>query len=140
MNKKVVILLIVGLILIYPLVTLFRLDQAISAGTSLEQVQETLLAFQVSIWISWIFLAGLAIYYKWTLRRNLIFTLTYGFLFICFCLFGTYTQMMFNLFQLPSAFEDEYTLGVFTAVLNIVVSAVLTGFLQAGVWWFTRKR
>ena len=66
MNKKVVILLIVGLILIYPLVTLFRLDQAISAGTSLEQVQERLLGFQVSIWMSWLFLAVMSIYYKWT--------------------------------------------------------------------------
>lgn len=129
-----------GLVLIFPLVMLFQLDQSISAGADLERVQEKLLGFQISIWISWIFLVSLAVFYKWTRKRNSIFSLTYGFLFICFSIFGTYTQMMVNQFQLPSSFEDDYTLGVFTAVQNIVVSAVLTGFLQAGVWWFTRKR
>lgn len=140
MSKKAVFLIVYGLVLIYPLFMLFRLDQALSAGTDLERVQEKLLGFQIGIWISWIFLVSLAIYYKWTKKRNFIFSLTYGFLFVCFSIFGTYTQMMANQFHLPSSFEDDYTLGVFTAVQNIVVSAVLTGFLQAGVWWFTRKR
>ena len=139
MNKKGIFLFVSGIVLIYPLVMLFQLDQALSTGTDLERVRGKLTSFQISIWISWILLAGLAVFYKWTRNRNLIFSLTYGFLFVCFSIFGMYSQMLVNHFQLPSPFEDEYTLGVFTAVQNIVVSAVLTGFLQAGVWWFTRK-
>lgn len=129
-----------GLILAYPLFRIFQVDGSLSTGAELEQVQGKLLGYQLSIWISWIVLVGLAVYYKWTRKRNLLFTLTYGFLFICFSIFGTYTQIMINHFQLSTSFEDDYTLGIFTAVQNIVVSAVLTGFLQAGVWWFTRRR
>ena len=140
MNKKGIFLFVSGFVLIYPLVMLFQLDQALSTGTDLERVRGKSTSFQISIWISWIVLVGLAVYYKWTAKRNLIFSFTYGFIFICFSIFGTYTQMLVNRFQLPSSFVDDYTLGVFTAVQNIVVSAVLTVFLQAGVWWFTRKR
>ncbi len=139
MGKKGILLVLFGIILLYPIFTLFQLDQAISDATNLDQIEDRLLNYQISIWISWVFLVSMGIYYKWTRKRNLFFTLTYGFLFVAFCIFGTYTQMAVNLFQVPSSFEDNYTLGVFTAVQNILVSAVLTGFLQAGVWWFTRR-
>src|SRR5690606_9408008 len=103
------------------------------------QVEEKLVNYQISIWISWIFMVTAAIFFKWGLKRNLLFTATYGFLFLAFSMFGIYTQLIVNLFEIPTSLEDNYTLGVFTAVQNIIVSAVLTGSLQAGVWWFTRR-
>ena len=136
MGKKGLLLMLFGFILVYPLISLFQLDRVISDATDLNLVGKKLVNYQVSIWISWILLAVLGIYYKWTKKRNLFFTLTYGFLFIAFSIFGTYTQFMVNVFEIPSSFEDGYTLGIFTAVQNIIVSAVLTGFLHAGVWWF----
>lgn len=138
MGKKGILLVLFGLILVYPLITLFQLDQSISDAVDLDLVKKYLLNYQVSIWISWIFFAALGIYHKWTRKRNFFFTLTYGFLFIAFSIFGTYTQIIVNLFEMASTFEDGYTLGIFTAVQGIIVSAVLTGFLQAGVWWFHR--
>lgn len=139
MGRKGILLLLFGLILVYPLVTLFQLNQSVSDRNELHLVENKLLNYQISIWISWIFLVSLGVYYKWTRSRNLFFTLTYGFLFLAFSIFGTYTQMTVNIYQIPSSIEDDYTLGVFTAVQNIIVSAVLTGSLQAGVWWFTRR-
>lgn len=139
MGRKGILLLLFGLILVYPLVTLFQLNQSVSDRNELHLVENKLLNYQISIWISWIFLVALGVYYKWTRSRNLFFTLTYGFLFLAFSIFGTYTQMTVNIYQIPSSIEDDYTLGVFTAVQNIIVSAVLTGSLQAGVWWFTRR-
>jgi len=139
MGRKGILLLLFGLILVYPLVTLFQLNQSVSDRNELHLVENKLLNYQISIWISWIFLVALGVYYKWTRSRNLFLSLTYGFLFLAFSIFGTYTQMTVNIYQIPSSIEDDYTLGVFTAVQNIIVSAVLTGSLQAGVWWFTRR-
>ena len=101
--------------------------------------EKQLFNFQRSIWISWLILVSLAIYYKWTRKRNLLFYLTYAFLFVAFAVFGIYVQKLVNVFEVPSNFEDSYTLGVFSAFQNILVSGVLTGFLQAAVWWFTRR-
>jgi len=139
MGKKGILLVLFGLFLLYPIFTLFQLDQAVSEATEFSLLESRLLNYQISIWISWVLLVSLGIYYKWTRKRNLFFTLTYGYLFVAFCIFGTYTQMAVNTFQVPSSFEDDYTLGVFTAVQNIIVSAALTGFLHAAVWWFTRR-
>lgn len=128
-----------GLLLLYPVFSLFQLDQGVTARAELEIVEGRLLRYQISIWIGWIFMAAISIYYKWTHKRNLFFMLTYGFLFLGFMVYGIYIQKIVNLFGLPSRFEDSYTFGVFTAVQHILVSSILTGFLQAGVWWFTRR-
>lgn len=139
MKQKLLSLLVLGLIVLYPILTLFQLDQVISTASDLQLVEERLVNYELSIWISWVFMVCLAVYFKWTKKRNLIFIATYGFLFISFSIFGTYTQLMFNIFDIPSSFKDGYTLGIFTAIQKIVISGSLTGFLQAGVWWFTRR-
>lgn len=139
MKKKTILMIVIALVWLYPVYSLFALEQATGPENQLDQVRVSLLDYQVSLWISWVIMAVIAIYYKWTFKSNFFFSLAYGFLLLGFILFGYYSQRMVSLFDIPSTFDDDHTLGVFAAVQNILVAAILTGFLQAGVWWFTRR-
>ena len=139
MTKKSVLLTIFILILIYPIYCIFQLEAINGVEGQPEEAQARLINYQISIWISWIVMACMAVYTKWSRKSNFFFNLTYGFLIIAFAIFGYYTQMVVTAYDLPSQFSDGYTHGLFAAVQNIVISAIFTGLLHAGVWWFTRR-
>lgn len=139
MEKRTILLVIFIAVLCYPVFTAYQYWEVIAAGRGIEVVENQLISYQISIWITWVITVAMAVYYKWTEKNNLMFYVTYGFIVAAFILFGAFSQMMVNEFDLPSPFEDDYTLGVFAAIQNIFVSALLTGFLHAGVWWFTRR-
>ena len=139
MSRRTLLLIIFIVVLFYPLYTAFQLEQVIEAEQSLEKVRSSLKGYQASAWITWVVLVSIAVYYKWTQKKNFFFFLTYGFLAIAFGIFGSFAQAVVNNFNLPSSFEDGYTYGILSAVQNIFVAAILTGFLQAAVWWFTRR-
>lgn len=139
MKKKNILLAIFALVLCYPLFTAYQFWEVIISNRGLEVVENQLISYQISIWLTWIITVAMAVYFKWTEKNNLMFYVTYTFLVLAFIFFGIFSQMMVNNFNLPSSFEDSYTLGVFAAIQNIFVSVLLTGFLHAGVWWFTRR-
>ena len=139
MTKKSVLLFIFIILLFYPIYSIFQLEAITGVEGEPEEAQSGLINYQISIWISWIVMACMAVYTKWSRKSNLFFNLTYGFLIIAFAIFGYYTQLIITTYDLPSHFSDNYTHGVFAAVQNIVISIVLTGLLQVGVWWFTRR-
>lgn len=133
------LIIILLLIIIYPIFSFVLLEQTLSDEPSLEATQDQIYNFRLSIWISWIVFAVVSVYYKWTREENLFFNSTYIFLLIAFSFFGYSIQNMTNIFDLPTRFDDNYSLGVFTAIQNLLAPAVLTIFLQLAVWWFTRK-
>ncbi|MGM1056561.1 MAG: hypothetical protein ACQEWG_11800 [Bacteroidota bacterium] len=137
--KKKMLIIILLLIIIYPIFSFVLLEQTLSDEPSLEAAQDQIYNFRLSIWISWIVFAVVSVYYKWTREENLFFNITYIFLLIAFSFFGYSIQNMSNIFDLPTRFDDNYSLGVFTAIQNFFAPAVLTIFLQLAVWWFTRK-
>ncbi|GHA50552.1 hypothetical protein GCM10007103_34130 [Salinimicrobium marinum] len=139
MSKKPVLLVLCLIIVAYPVISIFQLEQTISEAANAAAAHQSLVNYQISVWVSWLVLVFLSIYYKWTQKRNIFFYFTYGFIVVAFSIFGYYTQAIVNNFDLPSRFEDNYTHGVFTGIINIITSGILTGFLQAGVWWFTRR-
>lgn len=139
MKRKTVLVIIFILLLFYSLYSVFVLEEVISSGSSIREAESALIAFQRSIWITWILLVSMAVYYKWVKKRNFIFYFTYAFLFVAFAVYGIYVQRLVTAYDMPSSFEDSYTLGVFSALQQILMSAILTGFLQAAVWWFTRR-
>lgn len=138
MRKKSVLRLVAILSLIYPVVALFGATEAIGEVTAREAESE-IIGYQVSIWLAWVVLVIVAVYFKWTQKKNFFFFFTYAYLVIAFGLFGYLSQDLILTYNLPSRFEDHYTFAVLTALQNIIMAAVLTGFLQAGVWWFTRR-
>jgi hypothetical protein len=136
--KKGTLLIVAVLVLIYPVVTLYGALDAIGEAT-FQQAEHYFTNYQASIWISWVALVSVAVYFKWTLKRNFFFYFTYVFIAIAFGLVGYLGQELILVYNLPGRFEDHYTFAVLTALQNIIMAALLTGFLQAGVWWFTRR-
>lgn len=139
MDIKRILLVIFITILLYPAYKLISLGSYMGTAGSLEEVQREILNYQVSIWISWVVMVCIAVYSKWTEKKNSFFILTYFFVAVGFIFLGIYYQQMISEFDLPSRFRDGYTHGVLVAVQNLLMAGILTGFLQAGVWWFTRR-
>ncbi|SDL20226.1 hypothetical protein SAMN04488034_102615 [Salinimicrobium catena] len=138
MSKKAILRTLVILVLLYPVYMLFKAGNALDLQ-DVQQARNSVLNYQVSIWISWVLLSVVSIYYKWSEKRNFFFYFTYGFLLVSCSVFGYFHQSLVNAYDLPSPFEDSYTLGVVVTLQNLVVSFVLTALLQAAVWWFTRR-
>lgn len=138
MEKKAVLRALVIIALLYPAYMLFLANAGLSSGEMLAAEQD-ILEYQISVWISWVFLVSVAVFFKWTEKKNFFFYFTYAFLVIAFGLYGYLYQDFVNTFDLPSSFEDRYTLGVLVTFQNLIVSVILTAFLHGGVWWFTRR-
>lgn len=139
MNKKHLIIGLFVLLLLYPAISVLMLSQEFGIGSTPERLAGLLSSYRISLWLSWVVLASLAVFYKWTTGKNFFFNFIYIFLGIGFSFFGYYSQSLVNIFDLSSPFSDVYTLGFLVGIQSFVVPAVLTGFLQAGVWWFTRR-
>lgn len=139
MKKKTLVLLVFFFLLIYPGYKAIQISSVFLAAESTEEIRILITHFQLSIWLSWVGMAVLAVYYKWTEINNLLFKLTYGFLVMAFGLFGYFTQHTLNIFNIDSRFSDSYTLGVFTALQHLALAVVLTIFLQIAVRIFQTK-
>ncbi len=139
MDKKIVTLIVICFGILYPAISVYLLHQSMNSISEAENFESNISAYQLSVWLSWVVLVILAIYYKWTTEKNVLFNVTYAFLLFGFGIYGYYVQEMVNMFQLDSGFTDNYSFGVFTALSNLAVAGILTGFLQASVWWFTRR-
>lgn len=137
-KERKVLWVIVILILFYPVYALFQATNAMGPE-DIEVAENRLVNFQTSAWLSWLVFVSISVYYKWTQKKNLFFFFTYAYLLIVFGIFGYLSQDLVLIYGLPSRFEDDHTFGVLIALQNILAAAVLTGFLQGAVWWFTRK-
>lgn len=138
MEKKAVLRVLVIITLLYPAYMLFLANTSLNTGEVLA-AQEDILGYRISVWIIWVFLVSVAVFFKWTEKKNFFFYFTYAYLGVAFGLYGYLHQDLVNTFDLPSSFDDNYTLGILVALQNLIVSIILTAFLQAGVWWFTRR-
>lgn len=139
MSKKQLFHIIFFIILLYPVFTLVQLDQVRNASSGMELFQNVLSHFHISIWIVWIFMAALAVSYKWTTQKNTFFHYLYVYLLIGYFIYGWYLHQMVTGTGIDTGFKDDYTLVVLKTLQGFAVSAILTAFLQAAVWWFTRR-
>src|SRR6056297_678410 len=130
MKKKALLRFFVILVLVYPALMLFLADENLNVS-DLQDTENGILNYQISVWISWIVLASIAVYYKWTEKKNFFFYFTYGFIILAFSIYGFLYQSFITGYNLPSPFSDTYTSGVLVAFQNIFVSGILTGILQA---------
>lgn len=138
-HKKQVFIAIFIVLILFPAMAGYDFFFSMRAGAGDLALEPLLNSYRLRIWLAWICMVLIAIIYKWSLKDNFFFYWTYVFLLVAFAVFGYILQLFVNNFQIPTGFNDSYTFGVFSALLNFGGAAVLTGFLQAGVWWFTRK-
>lgn len=137
MSQKKILLGLLCLLLLYPVLMFFQLERSMELNTDLTRVKQMIANYQVSIWISWVVFAAVSVFHKWTQKKNFFFIFTYCFLAIAFTIFGFYLRSALNQFNIEAGEEENFS--SFTAFFNFVVSAMLTGFLQASTWWFTRR-
>lgn len=139
MDKQKLYIIITALGLLYPIIALFNLAGSFSEAAQAETVGRALQGYLASVWIVWVVVTVLAINYKWTTGRNLFFVVVYGIILVGFMIYGYYPQRLVSVFDLPNTFEDNHSYGIFAFLQNTVSAGILTGLLQAGVWWFTRR-
>ncbi|MFZ0489628.1 MAG: hypothetical protein WBV11_02620 [Salegentibacter sp.] len=139
MKSKINFLMFLIFPALYPAFSLYKLLQLTARKAEVFRLFDALTSFQLSIWICWVFFAAVGVYYKWTRKGNFVFYLTYLFLFIGFALFGFFMQKVMVDYHIKPSFGDVYSRGTLTAILNLGYAVALTAFLQAAVWWFTRK-
>ena len=138
MRKKNILKFLFLTVLLYPAFALFAAVGDLYDAT-LQKAVDSVQHYRLSIWVSWLVLVSASIYFKWTRKKNFFFFFTYAFLVIAFSVLGYLSQELVTQFDLPNRFSDNYSLGVFQALQHIISSVVLTAFLQAAVWWFTRR-
>lgn len=138
MRKKNLLKFLFLTVLLYPVFSLFNAVGNLN-GADLPEALDAVLHYQISIWVSWLVLVSASIYFKWTKHKNFFFFFTYAFLVVAFGFLGYLSQELVNEYELPNKFRDQYSFGILHALQHIITSVVLTAFLQAAVWWFTRR-
>ncbi|MCM4160314.1 hypothetical protein FHG64_18965 [Antarcticibacterium flavum] len=139
MKKHHLLLIVLIVILFYPVISAFQAGDVLGTLTDAGRVERSISLYHLSIWLSWLVFVSVAIFHKWTTQANQFFYFTYIFLFVAYIIYGYFLQEFVNRFELPTTFRDNYSFGVLTAIINFAGAAALTGILQAGVWWFTRR-
>jgi hypothetical protein len=138
MRKKNVLRFLFLAVLLYPIFSLFKAVGDLNSE-ELQEALDSVYHYQISIWVSWLVLVSASVYFKWTRQKNFFFFFTYAFLVVAFAFLGYMSQELVIEFDLPNKFRDNYSFGVLQALQHIISSVVLTAFLQAAVWWFTRR-
>lgn len=139
MNNRLLLMGIFTLSLLIPGLYILSLESIFNDGSGKEEVMNTISGFRLRIWLSWVVMIAVAIYNKWTTGSNIFFKMIYFLMVLSFAIEGFYIQRMINMFDFAITFEDTYSYGIFISLVNIVMVAGLTAFVQASVWWFTRK-
>lgn len=125
--------------LLIPGLYILHLESVFNNGSTQEEVGRALSGYRLRVWLSWVIMVVIAIYNKWITGSNNFFKMIYFLLIFTFSIEGVYIQRMVNMFDIATNFQDTYSYSIFITLINIVMAAALTAFLQIGVWWFTRK-
>jgi hypothetical protein len=139
MNTRILLLRDSYLFTAYPGLYILHLEGVFNNGSSQEEVGRAITGYRLRVWLSWVIMIIVAIYKKWTTGSNNFFKIIYVLMVLAFGIEGIYMQRMVNMYDIATNFQDSYSYGVIVTLINIVIVAALTAFLQVGVWWFTRK-
>lgn len=139
MNRKIILLGILIISLLIPGLYILNLENVFVIGSTPEEVERAISGYRLRVWLSWVVMIIVAVYYKWTTGSNIFFKMIYFLIILAFGIEGIYIQRMVNMFDVTTTFQDSYSYGVLVTLMNILMAAFMTAFLQAGVWWFTRK-
>lgn len=139
MDKQKLYIIITALVLLYPVITLFNLAGSFSEAADPQIAGKALRNYLSSVWVVWVVITVLAVQFKWTTGRNLFFFVVYGIVLVGFTIYGYYVQRMITVYELPNSFDDNHSYGIFAFLQHTLSASILTGLLQAAVWWFTRR-
>ena len=95
--------------------------------------------YLICIWSSWIFMATIAIYSKWTEKNNFFFHLNYTYLIVVFVILAYYSNQLFKNLNVSDKVLSPNMLTLIWVLKNAVPILGATAYLQISVWWFERK-
>ena len=138
MRSKSVLLILFFLLLLFPIYAIYELE-SIEADSSLDIVISNLNLLQLSIWSVWLFMAIIAVFFKWKKKNDILFNFIYIFLVIGFCFLGYYTDELNSYYEIPDRMKPRLPFGSLITLKNLAVSVAFTAFLQFAVFWFSTK-
>lgn len=95
--------------------------------------------YLISLWSCWLFTVALAVYYKWTEKKNLFFVLNYIYLMASLGVFAHYSHQWFKNQDHPGQFHGDGTMALIHTLKNFLPLLGITVYLQLSVWWFGKK-
>ncbi|WP_276165409.1 hypothetical protein [Zobellia alginiliquefaciens] len=136
-RKESILSLVFVLLLGIPIFILIDLGTAVDTG-NWEELERGLVNYLISIWSVWILTVSIAVYYKWTEKNNLYFFMNYSYLIVAFGFFIHYNATLLNNIELPQSYASNRLTFIRTAK-HLMPILFATGYLQASVWWFSKK-
>ncbi|MBZ9730631.1 hypothetical protein LB467_13125 [Salegentibacter sp. JZCK2] len=116
----------------------FKVEQAFSDTKTVDDVQQAIENFQISIWCGWVLLTGSAIYLRWKNGKHTLFIMVYLIAITAFVILGLYVNQgaELELWSLGSSFRENVT---FMVIINILLICGMTALIQGAIWWFSKK-
>ncbi|QED37083.1 hypothetical protein FK178_04875 [Antarcticibacterium arcticum] len=139
MSRKIILLCLTVLVTLYPILSAYWMLCVLLNGETILIADQKLSEYLLSIWLTWVVLVSMAIFYKWSSKGNFFFKFTNVFLLVSAVVFGFFLLEIAKLYETGSLIKDPLLFALLKTLQNFAVLFLLTFFLQAAVWWFTRK-
>lgn len=137
-NKELILLFFSILLMSLPIYFIIPMDQNASLG-KWGELRTAMGQYLLCLWGSWIFTVSLAVYHKWTERRDLFFVLNYLYLLGSLGVFGHYSLLWFQNQGLQPQGRRDVSAALGHTFQNLLPLVGITAYLQLAVWWFVRK-
>jgi len=138
-SSKVLILLFFTLMLMsVPIYFIIPMDYSHTLG-NWGKLELRTVHYLISVWGSWAFTVSMAVYYKWTEKKNLFFILNYIFLGLALWVFANYTYELFKNQIHPGQYYGDGAMTLIRTLKNALPLVGITIYLQLSVWWFGKK-
>ncbi|MDT7827569.1 hypothetical protein RQM65_02680 [Pricia sp. S334] len=126
------------LILAIPIYLITQMQTGVNQN-DWEALQRASVDFLIGLWSCWLITATIAVYYKWTEKRNFFFWFNYAYLTVAFLIFAHYNDQLFRHIDLSERPYGKNMLNAIRTLRNALPIFVATVYLQVAVRWFENK-
>lgn len=137
-SKKSILFLVFVILMVFPMYFIVLIGEDVRTG-NWEMLQPRLVFYLMSIWGAWIFTISIAVYYKWTEKKNLFFYLNYALILLTMGFFMIFNAKLLDHIHTESQIQDKGMLNLIRTGQHLVPLVLATIYLQASVWWFRKK-
>ena len=137
-NKELIFLFLSIMLMSLPIYYIIPMGHSVSME-KWGDLQKGMAQYLVCLWGCWIFTVSIAVYHKWTEKKNLFFVLNYIYLFGAIGVFAHYSYQWFKNQDISGQFHSDGTMALGHTLKNLLPLLGITAYLQLSVWWFAKK-
>lgn len=137
-RRHSVLSLVLTMLMAVPIYFIIQMGNTVNAQ-NWEALQAATVRYLIGIWICWIFTVSIAVYYKWTEKKDFFFHLNYSYLIMAFAIFAHYNDQLFRNLDISGEIYGKDMLNAIRTLKNAVPILGATLYLQVSVRWFGRK-